>query len=104
MLPRPPRSTLFPYTTLFRSLLVVNTQGCSSATFNGAGLSADDWNLLLIGHVDQRSNAGDHHVVGGDVDGIDIVKRLHCLRDLSHGSHSLGLPLNLRVTSNSRQL
>src|SRR5262245_62227369 len=27
MIPRPPRSTLFPYTTLFRSLPTVNTTG-----------------------------------------------------------------------------
>src|SRR5205085_6375127 len=31
MIPRPPRSTLFPYTTLFRSLLQ-----CSSPAFRGA--------------------------------------------------------------------
>src|SRR5438309_5161778 len=28
MILRPPRSTLFPYTTLFRSLPTVNTTGC----------------------------------------------------------------------------
>src|SRR5438034_5893494 len=32
MIRRPPRSTLFPYTTLFRSLRPVRTTGWSSAT------------------------------------------------------------------------
>src|SRR2546430_13660886 len=31
MIRRPPRSTLFPYTTLFRSL-VITTSGCTSST------------------------------------------------------------------------
>src|SRR5947209_11440195 len=34
MLRRPPRSTLFPYTTLFRSDLPWNTQGITSAEFD----------------------------------------------------------------------
>src|SRR2546427_9495356 len=30
MIRRPPRSTLFPYTTLFRSVVVVHFQGCDA--------------------------------------------------------------------------
>src|SRR5436309_11439198 len=38
MLPRPPRSTLFPYTTLFRSILVpANTARPHTATFQPLG-------------------------------------------------------------------
>src|SRR5260370_6377808 len=34
MIRRPPRSTLFPYTTLFRSLLIATLAGCSSRSGN----------------------------------------------------------------------
>src|SRR5689334_11088611 len=37
MIPRPPRSTLFPYTTLFRSANIVR-QGGSKTTVNGKGV------------------------------------------------------------------
>src|SRR3989475_9958403 len=41
MIRRPPRSTLFPYTTLFRSLLVVDKEsGGSKADAVNAGLNA----------------------------------------------------------------
>src|SRR5258705_8369652 len=41
MIRRPPRSTLFPYTTLFRSCLV-NI---------GGGAGADSWNALIRIHL-----------------------------------------------------
>src|SRR3712207_8783606 len=37
MIRRPPRSTLFPYTTLFRSLAVVTSGASAAATGLGAG-------------------------------------------------------------------
>src|SRR2546430_5809422 len=37
MIRRPPRSTLFPYTTLFRSVLVILLQGGSEDVFDNAG-------------------------------------------------------------------
>src|SRR5258708_17563315 len=46
MIRRPPRSTLFPYTTLFRSLVRKNCTGCHTASyplqhrFDAAGWSA----------------------------------------------------------------
>src|SRR5687768_17848836 len=33
MIPRPPRSTLFPYTTLFRSCKAANSRTCRAATW-----------------------------------------------------------------------
>src|SRR5256885_7746495 len=59
MIRRPPRSTLFPYTTLFRSVLVPG--GC------GAQLDLLLENLLLIG-IDARE-----HLVGviGNAEELD---------------------------------
>src|SRR5688572_30878643 len=37
MIPRPPRSTLFPYTTLFRSTIAVNGRGAGNITVSAAG-------------------------------------------------------------------
>src|SRR5258708_8498195 len=42
MIRRPPRSTLFPYTTLFRSLHVVRDDVVARAALDGAG-RPDDW-------------------------------------------------------------
>src|SRR5688572_33493865 len=49
MIPRPPRSTLFPYTTLFRSLekLVVTDQG--SGGWAGPFNSSYSGNLTIVG-------------------------------------------------------
>src|SRR5438105_10711157 len=49
MIRRPPRSTLFPYTTLFRSINIVDTPG--HADFGGEverGLTMVDGVLLLV--------------------------------------------------------
>src|SRR5688572_31759796 len=68
MIPRPPRSTLFPYTTLFRSLatpdfsssaLDFGTPGfigaffSSSGNFSGATLAVDE--LRIGGSLDRKS-------------------------------------------------
>src|SRR5436309_9111219 len=66
MLPPPPRSTLFPYTTLFRSALTIsrpNSAGSFEArvlTFSDAGRTSDSGKLgyvagLLIGNLEARS-------------------------------------------------
>src|SRR2546422_9643578 len=41
MIRRPPRSTLFPYTTLFRSFLTKQSGGCSAPATAEALLSSD---------------------------------------------------------------
>src|SRR5437660_8624942 len=50
MIPRPPRSTLFPYTTLFRSLVVV--AGVDVETFRTEGDARDvaQPHLFAVGH------------------------------------------------------
>src|SRR5690349_23283108 len=42
MIPRPPRSTLFPYTTLFRSLMAVTIPEVPFATLKGRNLSCKE--------------------------------------------------------------
>src|SRR3712207_6897229 len=43
MIRRPPRSTLFPYTTLFRSVVVLSGQGDESAKVRTLMRGADDY-------------------------------------------------------------
>src|SRR2546430_16977422 len=55
MIRRPPRSTLFPYTTLFRSLLHVNVPDRAEASIAGAritSLSRRRFDDPIIGKVD----------------------------------------------------
>src|SRR5436190_18738539 len=42
MIRRPPRSTLFPYTTLFRSALSVRISGSDSSRCGSAGTAAEN--------------------------------------------------------------
>src|SRR5207237_1979416 len=56
MLPRPPRSTLFPYTTLFRSLYVTGTTGWLGAAatkqaFRGRGGRSEEHTSELQSHL-----------------------------------------------------
>src|SRR5436305_11808814 len=52
MLPRPPRSTLFPYTTLFRSCL---TTACATADQRGsAGRKSASCYLIQPGYAGRR--------------------------------------------------
>src|SRR5258708_9163110 len=50
MIRRPPRSTLFPYTTLFRS---PPGQGCAVRLLGGAGMGTDPWRQPAA--VDRKS-------------------------------------------------
>src|SRR2546430_7433931 len=49
MIRRPPRSTLFPYTTLFRSFIIADTPGHEQYTRNMAtGASTAELAVLLV--------------------------------------------------------
>src|SRR5262249_60486613 len=62
MLRRPPRSTLFPYTTLFRSLVAMAAGGTAAAFFGLAGVATTSkrdfgimGNFLTVGAIVIRS-------------------------------------------------
>src|SRR5699024_6451039 len=73
---------------------VVDAQGRDRATLDGAGFRADYGDLVLLGNLDQGGDTGDHHVVGGNVDGIHITECVHGLLDLIDGGHGLGLDVD----------
>src|SRR5438552_11567026 len=55
MIPPPPRSTLFPYTTLFRSPSFSTPQEARSAVAQGGGTSPLDLYVLALDTSDDRS-------------------------------------------------
>src|SRR3712207_9588863 len=62
MIRRPPRSTLFPYTTLFRSAVSGPGIGQESSVADAGGRSPED-----VGRVDVVALAGDDECGCGDV-------------------------------------
>src|SRR6266571_8456095 len=56
MIPRPPRSTLFPYTTLFRSLSLVVLTGYAGQ------LSLAQWALAGMGEIGRDTSELQSHV------------------------------------------
>src|SRR5690349_23209588 len=62
MIPLPPRSTLFPYTTLFRSL---NFSRTVSITLNRRGISSSV-EVTLSPSFDNRADPQQGHCVGAD--------------------------------------
>src|SRR5258708_27225446 len=65
MIRRPPRSTLFPYTTLFRSLIAcgdpAQTLERSARVVEGVGLHPVLLVLGELGWMSQRRSSGCHH-------------------------------------------
>src|SRR2546427_8353995 len=57
MIRRPPRSTLFPYTTLFRSAIDVRVPAAAFLVGGGSGVThADQYQTVLdAGHADRKS-------------------------------------------------
>src|SRR5699024_12516817 len=51
---RPPRSTLFPYTTLFRSKLVIMAQDCSARTKKDLHNKASYYNVPVIDTISSK--------------------------------------------------
>src|SRR5947207_4939250 len=59
---RPPtRSTLFPYTTLFRSIRFAAAAGCTFATLPGQGKTQDPGNALLCGRSEEHTSELQSH-------------------------------------------
>src|SRR5258707_15505643 len=69
MIRRPPRSTLFPYTTLFRSVFTI--KGCNSSGCHGSPAGQNGFKLSLFGY----DVSADHDMVVRKHDGrrVDIV-------------------------------
>src|SRR3712207_6890958 len=58
MIRRPPRSTLFPYTTLFRSRNVAVTEGDKTEAEISLGVSVNTWGVNdLVERVDAATDA-----------------------------------------------
>src|SRR3712207_7231150 len=61
MIRRPPRSTLFPYTTLFRSQLAVGSQHCPEVEMGVEGLSRDAAHVFGQGSEHFGAEIGPFH-------------------------------------------
>src|SRR3712207_4248023 len=48
MIRRPPRSTLFPYTTLFRSIFMIGLSGVFGKAAQLPGFEADDFRTFIV--------------------------------------------------------
>src|SRR5690349_24963603 len=55
MIRRPPRSTLFPYTTLFRSALIPRRQAEAAAVGVPEVVGPDAEQRMVVGNVERRS-------------------------------------------------
>src|SRR3989441_4677081 len=83
MIRRPPRSTLFPYTTLFRSLLVGVVR---EAVFDGDALALPSAARAGVGELAQAplerlvGGDGERAAVAGGSGGADDAKRASCTR------------------------
>src|SRR2546425_12599580 len=89
MIRRPPRSTLFPYTTLFRSAFVVNL---SSLVAKGWG-----WHLILKPvaphrwRVAQEANLGGAAVKDLSVAVAGVAARVHAIAQRGRGTGAAAL-------------
>src|SRR2546422_2677692 len=83
MIRRPPRSTLFPYTTLFRSLLLyVLAAGCH----RGGGSATDEQEMATPEqHPDEHAAMAADHAMAGMVSNEDLHMRLTPLRPPAPG-------------------
>src|SRR3989442_15405034 len=73
MIRRPPRSTLFPYTTLFRSAVGFDLQGRAVDAASFLPRRAEHLELKLAPHLNQRSRDAAPPAVGGLV-GLHAVE------------------------------
>src|SRR3989454_5904256 len=81
MIRRPPRSTLFPYTTLFRSLVVDQRQLVDQGLgVVGGGLHRDHARALLGGHVLGAERAQDRKSTRLNSSHLVISYAVFCLK------------------------
>src|SRR5256886_10083468 len=115
MIRRPPRSTLFPYTTLFRSRSAVSSSQASSARLRAAGLAVVDLNELteLALYVDGADEAtAARHLIKGGGGALTCEKiiaaaarRFVCIIDETKMVTTLGrFPLPIEVIPMARTL
>src|SRR2546425_5269721 len=99
MIRRPPRSTLFPYTTLFRSLLGPLRARIASVI---QGIRAE-MNYALILDADAAGRSEEHtselQSLAYLVCRLLLEKKKHSLQDLSSSTVSKCLPRSLRSCS-----
>src|SRR5438067_6300469 len=89
MIRRPPRSTLFPYTTLFRSLLAADSTGRSLGVpedrwiYPWAGVDVTErW--YLLDRVDYHSLPGDRKSTRLNSSHVSISYAVFCLKKKKH--------------------
>src|SRR2546430_6097252 len=122
MIRRPPRSTLFPYTTLFRSVLISHRDRLGAAGDRGAGhsrrvVSVKVREVLQVVNLPVRRRTGDAHLAYRESlnrDGITVsLKREHPLapaepdagrhRPLGQGQSRVGRGLGQGLPGQDRQ-
>src|SRR2546422_1954119 len=99
MIRRPPRSTLFPYTTLFRSLLADPAQALGDDRAGGA-VQDERWPAGLLDRKSTRLNSS-HGYISYAVFCLKKKKKKH---SSTHDERNDGLPRhdNLATASSAR--
>src|SRR5687768_17876294 len=79
MTPRPPRSTLFPYTTLFRSVCTIQDPAYSPPTFNppSPASSSSMINSFLWSRLNNRHEYRHSHGLRSEEHTSELQSRLH---------------------------
>src|SRR3712207_7618953 len=88
MIRRPPRSTLFPYTTLFRSLVVVVRVRERQRDLDGGRRVRHLEHDLVADHLDDTPAELGHDVVGGRLEAVDDLDRKSTRLNSSHANIS----------------
>src|SRR3712207_8227423 len=82
MIRRPPRSTLFPYTTLFRSLYAVSPQGLHRSADEGV-----NWTQVLPRQASSQGSTGIHALAVSPADN-QLLDRKSTRLNSSHANIS----------------
>src|SRR5256885_9971934 len=102
MIRRPPRSTLFPYTTLFRSdELLVEPRGAPAGEDRGEQLEGGRVVRLLVGHVPREVHDRDRKSTRLNSSHLVISYAVFCLKKKKHTHSGAALtpsPISSRYT------